>query len=105
MLSKKRIIAIALCAFVVAAGCGEGGRGGLTPTQQVYEVVMNDRMQDALTAVMILSHTEAQYLRDKDSDDVRSYIQGEVPVSDEILDQLFESSENSVDLDWQPVIW
>lgn len=100
----RSTIAAAILALALVVGCSDDRHGGLTPTQQVYEVVFNARAQDALTEVLILSHTEAQYLRGKDSADLRSYIQREVPISDDMLDQLFESSEQSVELDWQPVM-
>lgn len=103
MIGKCLVSGIILSLLLVGAGCGDEGIG-LTPTQQIYEVVMNERIQDALTEVVVLSHTEAQYLREGNKDELRSYIQKEVKVPSDLLDRLFESAETSVELDWSPVM-
>jgi len=92
-----------LAAIVVA--CVDP-RAGLTPEQQVYEVVMNDRLQDALTEVILLSHTEAQYLNDEDnnSERIRAYVHSQIDVPDGLLDRLFVATRTDDRLDWQPVM-
>ncbi|MDJ0710172.1 MAG: hypothetical protein QNJ14_07285 [Woeseiaceae bacterium] len=103
MKDKPLVLGIVLTVLLFGAGCSSEDVG-LTPTQQVYEVVMNERMPDALTEVIVLSRTEAQYLREGNKDELRSYIQREVNVPDALLDRLFESAETSVALDWSPVM-
>ncbi len=103
MNSKPLALGIILAVLLFGAGCSRGDVG-LTPSQQVYEVVMNERMQDALTEVIVLSHTEAQYLREGSKDELWSYIQREVNMPDALLDRLFESAETSVELEWSPVM-
>ena len=100
----KLVLAIALVLVLATfLGC-EGRAVGITSTHQIYEVVMNERMQDALTEVIVLRHTEAKALVDSDEDDLRSHIEREANVPDEIVDQLFKSAERSVELGWQPAM-
>lgn len=96
-------ILVAIC--IIFAGCSDPP-AGLTPEQQVYEVVMNDRLQDALTEVILLSRTEAQYLQDKDNEPVqlRAYIHSQIEVPDELLERLFEANRTNRRLDWQPIM-
>ena len=101
--SKSLVLGIVLAVLLFGAGC-TAEDAGPTPIQQVYEVVMNERIRGALTEVIVLSHTEAQYLREGNKDELRSYIQQEVDAPDALLDQLFESAESSTEIDWSPVM-
>ena len=63
MINEQSILGETIFALVFITGCGSADVG-LTPTQQVYEVIMNKRMQDPLREVIILSETEGQLLAD-----------------------------------------
>ncbi len=89
--------------LLMIAAC-DGDPVGLTPAQQVYEVVMNERLQDPLREVILLDETQAPYLVDKDVESVQTVarLSGDVP--DALMQSLIASAQTHRPLDWQPVM-
>ena len=102
MSQAKYLISTFICILAIVACTGE--EAALTPTQQVYDVVMNERLQNARTEVIVLKRTESSYLHDEHDDELRSYIEREVPIPDALLSKLFESANTSTAIDWKPVM-
>jgi hypothetical protein len=50
---------LSLFALLIVAAC-DAEHAGLTSAQQVYEVAMNEHLQDPVREIVILSDTEAQ---------------------------------------------
>ena len=103
MINEQSILGEAIFALVFITGCGSAD-GGLTPTQQVYEVIMNERMQDPLREVIILSETEGQLLADANIEGLAYHIELAGGVPDNLVVLLIASANESKALNWQPVM-
>ena len=102
-ITLKMIRKLSLFALLIVTACG-GDHVGLTSTQQVYEVVMNGRLQDPLREIVILGDTEAQAIVGRKVDDLSFHIETAGNVPKELVADLILSASESEPLDWQPVM-
>jgi len=91
MINEQSILGETIFALVFITGCGSADVG-LTPTQQVYEVIMNERMQDPLREVIILSETEGQLLADANIEGLAYHIELAGGVPDNLVELLIASA-------------
>lgn len=96
-------LAAFLLTSIVLGSCG-GNDVGLTPAQQVYEVVIYERIQDPTREVIVLRDTESQALVGRTINDLAFHIgvAGDPPA--QLIERLIVAAGQSKPLNWHPVL-